>query len=98
MESAGARKRGTNKPRQAKSASTKPLFVLLAALHGGEQSLLVADPGVFVPDDGLRREGGRGGLQAGESLDGGADGHELDQAAQFVNVSLDADDVLGADG
>ena len=60
--------------------------------------IFVVHPGVFVLDDRLRRE--HIGLCAHsiEALHGGADGHELDQAAHFVNVGFDADHVVGADG
>src|SRR2546422_1021722 len=69
----------------------------LAPFGCGEQAGLAADPGFLVADDRLRRQGGRGGLQAGEFSHGGADRHELDEAAELVDMCLDPDHVLRAD-
>ncbi len=40
---------------------------------------------------------GDNGAAPGHALDGRADGHELDQAADLVDVGLDAHHVVGAD-
>src|SRR5438034_8021267 len=56
------------------------------------------NPGVLVLDDRLRGERGRERRDVGETFDGGADGHELEEVVVLVEVGFDADDVVGADG
>src|SRR5205823_2910805 len=56
------------------------------------------NPRVLVLDDGLRRKVRGEGFDAAHFFDGGADGHELEQVVVLVDVGLDADDVVGADG
>jgi hypothetical protein len=55
------------------------------------------DPGVFVGDYDLNRQGGCGDADAHRLLDRGANRHEFDQTmADLGDVGLDADDVLRA--
>ena len=68
-----------------------------ARLHRRREQIVAADPGVLVADDGLHRQGRGRRRDAGAALDRGADRHELDQAAELVDVGLDADHVVGAD-
>src|SRR6267154_3313175 len=61
----------------------------------GEAEVAV-DPSVFVVDDGVYGEGGRGNGDARHFFDGGTDGHEFDEsAADFGDIGFDADDVFG---
>jgi len=61
----------------------------------GEAEIAV-DPGVFVVDDGVWRQSGRGDGDSWQFFYGGADGHEFDEAAaDFGDVGFDADDIFG---
>ena len=57
---------------------------------------VAVDPGVFVVDDGVYGEGGRGNGDAGQFFYGGADSHEFDESAtDFGDIGFDADHVFG---
>src|SRR5882672_4019632 len=61
----------------------------------GEAEVAV-DPGVFVVDDSVNGKRRVGGGDAGKFFDGGADGHEFNEAAaKFGDVGFDADYVFG---
>ena len=67
-------------------------FPLLGLMRVVEERVPVADDGLGDQFGGLRR-------QARHAFDGGADGHDFDEAAaDLVDEDFDADHGIGADG
>jgi hypothetical protein len=76
------------------SLTTRAGWLIRAIQLEAEVSI---DPGVFVGDYDLNRQGGCGDADAHRLLDRGANRHEFDQTmADLGDVGLDADDVLRA--